>query len=415
MTPNETLKVKRKQAIKLVDEIQGKVKSINEIHEFIDSLSKQLKIKDKDYSYKIEKLNTINASLGQSITKFEEDKIKISKYLKDAEEFYKKRYLPLIEKINDPVNGFKVKVKNSESIQNELNRISTYCISKYTDIKTITIDYRKQIGQLNKIIKRIEGLEVRSTNTRTKIEVIQKNISDLEKKAFATLKTIQDDKNESNKTLLLIENAKIESDNVLSKIAENHLTSEEKLIGIQKIYEIAHETGLSGEFEKRRNQHNSERIKWGKYVFITAIVLLVLLISFYTFQLALYKFDLESVTFDINFYIRYVILSPVVYYLYFCASQHNKERRLFDKYSFKTTIAMSIKSHIELLLNQSRFESKENTERIINFVLDGFRNIYNEPYDIDDYRMKLKLSDIELDLEKRLIDKLGINKIIPKK
>lgn len=415
MATTETIKEKRKQAIKLVEEIQSIVKDLKDNQELFNTLSRQIKIKDKDYTSTLSKLTGLNESLKSLHQKILEDKATIQSHLNDAESFYQKKYLPLVEKINDPTNGLKQKLHSIETDEKNIKRISSICNQKFTEIKTTSTNFKNQVVHLNKLIKRIEGLEKRAEITHNKIDSIHKNVQDLERKSNLALKSVQHDQETSKKVLSQIENVKLDSDSSLSKIIETQAEADEKLASIQRIYEIAHETGLSGEFEKRRNQHNDARKKWGKYLFIASIVLLILLIAFYIFQLWLYDFDLESVTFDINFYIRYVILSPVVYYLFFCSAQHNKERRLFDKYSFKSTLALSIKSHIELLLDQSRFQSPENTDKIMNFVIDGFRNIYNEPYDIDDYRMKLKLSDIELNLEKRLIDKLGIDKIIPKK
>ena len=68
---------------------------------------------------------------------------------------------------------------------------------------------------------------------------------------------------------------------------------------------------------------------------------------------------------------------------------------------------MAIKSHIDLLTKQGYFVDPEHFNRILDFVLDGFRNIYNEPHDSDNYKMKIKLANIEIDMQKKIIDKLS--------
>ncbi len=71
---------------------------------------------------------------------------------------------------------------------------------------------------------------------------------------------------------------------------------------------------------------------------------------------------------------------------------------------------MSIKHHIELLVKQDLFIQEGQIEKVLDFVLDAFAKIYNEPYSDDDYKMKIKLVNIELELEKKMIEILKSEK-----
>jgi len=54
------------------------------------------------------------------------------------------------------------------------------------------------------------------------------------------------------------------------------------------------------------------------------------------------------------------------------------------------------------------------SNQILEFVLDGFRNIYCEPSSSsDDYKMRVKLANVEIELQKKIIDKLA--ELAPKK
>ena len=150
----------------------------------------------------------------------------------------------------------------------------------------------------------------------------------------------------------LLEDSTTEYNNIIS-IKED---SEKLLLEIQDIYEIAADTGLSGEFDKRRKYLKELLGTWEKRIFITTLVLLGMIILMFVGQLWLYNWDMANHTFDINFYIRFLIASPVVYYLYFCSSQHAQAKKLHDRYSFKTTLAMSIKNHIKLLTQHEKFK-----------------------------------------------------------
>ena len=67
---------------------------------------------------------------------------------------------------------------------------------------------------------------------------------------------------------------------------------------------------------------------------------------------------------------------------------------------------MSIKSHIELLTQNEKFQEKESMDKLLDFIINAFNKIYQEPYDDDDYKMKIKLSNIELDLQKKFFEKI---------
>lgn len=69
---------------------------------------------------------------------------------------------------------------------------------------------------------------------------------------------------------------------------------------------------------------------------------------------------------------------------------------------------MTIKSHIELLTQQGYFNEKEHVDKVLKFILDGFRNIYSEPNkNSENYKMKVKLANIEIELQKKIIAQLS--------
>jgi hypothetical protein len=69
---------------------------------------------------------------------------------------------------------------------------------------------------------------------------------------------------------------------------------------------------------------------------------------------------------------------------------------------------MTIKSHIELLTHVENFQSPERLDKILDFIIEAFNKIYNEPYSNDDFKMKVELANIKLDLQKNLLDKINL-------
>ena len=59
-------------------------------------------------------------------------------------------------------------------------------------------------------------------------------------------------------------------------------------------------------------------------------------------------------------------------------AQNNHVRKSLEKYTFKTTIALSIEAHAELLTKN--FSQEESTDKILKFSLDSLNKIYDKPY-----------------------------------
>ncbi len=286
-------------------------------------------------------------------------------------------------------------------------------MSQYNEIVLLGKNYKARIIELKKIENAMQNLHRAAEQNKGKIDKLQEAVTLAQKEATISNSNIKVLERECISLTKNIRAYARESDVNNQKIVKLHRDSETKLAEIQRIYEIASETGLGGEFEKRRNSLNAEIKKWEIYILATSILLFVGIIGLFIFQLGINQWVLNA-TFDLNFYVRFLIFSPVVYYLYFISIQYSKAKQLHDKYAFKVTLSMTIKSHIELLTQQGYFKEEKHLDQILGFVLDGFRNIYCEPNNSsDDYKMRIKLADVEIELQKKIIDKLA--ELAPKK
>lgn len=404
MATNDTLNTRRKEAIKIVEEIKAQSKIIEENAKISNRLLLKIVVDSKEPKKTNSTLKRLVQSSDETISRFRTKRDKISKLLTQVNTFYEKKYLPLVSKIEDKNTGLNARIKLGTQFKNEVIKIKESSKLQYEEIKKYAVSLRKINTELNRIDTSIKRVLLNATTKSNKINELHANITLIDSQATNTIKKLEklfseSQKNENTLSELLkkantefegIENIKINSEQLLSKI--------------QNIYEIAAETGLSGEFDKRRAHLKDQLKKWERLIFITTTVLLLLIVAMFILQLELYEWDLTNHTFDINFYIRFLIASPIVYYLYFCSSQYNQTKKLHDKYSFKTTLAMSINSHIELLTSHEKFNSPERINKILEFILEGFDRIYSEPYAEDDYKLKLKLANMEIDIEKKLIE-----------
>lgn len=401
-----TLEERRKQATQLINEIIKQKDSLETLLKDANGLFTQIVKKDQSYKQLNQKLQAIQEETQTAIRQFGLDKSKMLKLLAEAEKFYQYKYLPLLSKINDKTSGFSAQIQIVKKEYKEFLAIKENCNKKYVEIIELGRNYKIKTTELGKIETSIRKLYSSAEQNKYKIDKLHEASDVAHKEIIQWNKNILQLAKESEHFHEQITQYEKESHSNHEKIIQLYDNSQKKLEEIQNIYEIAHATGLSGEFEKRRNSLNDEISKWEKYITITSIGLFCGIIALFTCQLWMNNWELND-TFDLNFYIRFLIFSPIVYYLYFVSIQYNKAKRLYDKYAFKTTLSMSIRSHIELLTKQGYFADEEHINRILDFVLDGFRNIYNEPNNIDDYKMKIKLANIEIDMQKKMIDKLS--------
>ncbi|MCY1636253.1 hypothetical protein [Marinifilum sp. D737] len=407
MATNDTLKSKRDEANKIVEEIKASFQIIEANLNESKSILKQ----HEDNSTETKKINTTLKRLAHStevaIAKFRSERDKVSRLLTQVNNFYEKKYVPLLNKVEDENTGFRARLKQGTQFKNEILKIKESSKTQYDEVKKFASELRKSNRELTVIDSSIRKLFQNSTNKNSKINEINAHVSELDKKILKTHDNLNKLFIQSQKNEKVISELLIKSNTEFENIRTIKSDSEKLLSDIQEIYEIAAETGLSGEFDKRRKHLKESLVHWEKRIFITTVVLLVVIIIMFVGQLWLYKWDIENHTFDINFYVRFLIASPIVYYLYFCSSQYSQTKKLHDKYSFKTTLAMSIKHHIQLLTEHEKFNKDERINKILDFVLDGFQRIYTEPHTNDDYKLKLKLANMEMDIEKRLIESIS--------
>ena len=402
MATLDTLSKKKAEAHLLVETIKTEFEEIKVLKDSASDLIKSISVDAKDYKKTVTTLNRISNSVDSSIQTFNQEKTKITKSLREVDRFYNTKYLTLVSKIENPETGINAKIRDYSKLSRELNKIEKDCISKYTEVKNTIVEFRQNVRTLNTIDSSIKKLYDTSSKNGALIKSKLNEVAIIEKEAFGLKKKLDKilSDSEAVKTTIIAheKNAGLSVEKISIDVDEA-ADLKEKIAGI---YDIAAANGRSGEFENRRNKLKTEVSKWETRILVVSIILLSLVIGLFLLQLGLQDWKIQEL--KANFYLRYLLLSPIVYYLFFISSQHSKAQKLYDKYSFKTTLAMSVQHHIELLTSKKEFNGPEQIESVLGFVLEAFRKIYNEPYADDDYKMKLKLANLELDIEKKMID-----------
>jgi DNA anti-recombination protein RmuC len=113
MTTNESLKIKRELANKLVQEILDIKENIENIKLDSEKLYSHIDKKDNDYRKLIQSLNRINSTTENAIDKFRLEKDRIKTLLTQVNSFYEKKFVPLSQIIENKEKGFRAKINQS--------------------------------------------------------------------------------------------------------------------------------------------------------------------------------------------------------------------------------------------------------------------------------------------------------------
>ena len=135
MTTNESLKSKRELANKLVQEIIDIKDNVIDIKIDAEDLYRHIELKDNDYKKLIHSLNRINLTTEEAIDNLRHERDRIKTLLAQVNNFYEKKYTPLLQKIEDRDSGFRAKINKSTNELKELEKVKLSCSKQYDEIK----------------------------------------------------------------------------------------------------------------------------------------------------------------------------------------------------------------------------------------------------------------------------------------
>lgn len=401
----ETLQQKREEANRLVQEIS---KSVDAAEKKLQDANLLLAAVQKSNAKSTSTNSIIDKTLSDSeqvLAEVKELRSNLRIHLNHANTFYEKTFLPLQLKIQDPQTGLSTMLSHSRMSQKSILEIENKVKLLFAKINQGVKAHQSVINNLGKVEKSINSI-FKEVNRK----------SDLSKAAYLTIsnhsKIISNKKVEIEKILAL---ANTESNDISQFHRISHKNNDEiiafkdqsnkLLTEIQTVYEAAFDTYRGGEFNKRKVEIKEELRRWEKYIQLSTFVLIVFIVGLFILQLCLNKWTLDNL--NLNFYLRFFLASPIVYYIYFCNSQYSSNKRLYDKYTFKSTMAFSITGHLESLTKNDYFNKDEkHLWETLKFALMAYEKIYTEPYQDDELRLKIKLHSIELDIEKHILTTL---------
>lgn len=406
MAAIDPLRSQKDEANKIVKQIIAKSKQLEKRLVESSELLKNISGNAGEAKKLNQTLSSLVQSTNKNIEKFREERKSITKSLAEVNSFYNSKYLPLSKKISDKTEGLQAKIALSKKASDEIVSIKASSTQQFNEVKKLASEFNQKAKELRLIDSNIRKLYDKTKENQQDSESIVRSLSKIETEINSASTAIQQLHKNSEETSAKINVLLNTSDTETDIIKENREKSNSYLNEITKIYNLAAQTGLSGEFERQKKRLGWQVTKWEILLGVTAIFLLCCIIYFFQWEIKnIHGGKITKDAFDIGFYTRFLMSSPVVYFLYFCARQHSQTKRLYDKYAFKTTLTMSIRNHIEMLLDEVRFGDGAQ-EKIVEFVLAAFQKIYTEPYTDRDLKLAVKFDKLEMQMDKTISEKL---------
>jgi len=140
----------------------------------------------------------------------------------------------------------------------------------------------------------------------------------------------------------------------------------------KEIKELLHKAvsvGLFSVFKERQGFLTITRFVWAGLVFVSAIALAVGI-----YRLASDLSNVKDLGNSVAFFIRSGIMIPLIYLMYFAASQYRRERQTEEEYAFKSAISFSLEPYRDLLM-----KTRQDDELEADFIKKLMEDIFDNP------------------------------------
>lgn len=385
---NTTLKARKEEAGKILNEINETSNKVEEIHQSIQNILLKATVEKGEINKNNRVLLDVINKSTDLINTYRAERDRIKTVTRQIDKFHQKSFTPLMAKIDDPQTGFKNKIKESETLLKESKAIKNHADNQLIRLRKLVNEYKAKIDSLRRIEKSIIQIDKEIKQKNNNISRINELADVVKNQIVLKKESVFKSEREVSRLEIQVQKNNSTVKDLLNKIKEYEEEAGKLLGKIRQFYKITSSTGLAGAFNERKKEYEIEFIKWQKKVFNSTIFLIILILALYLLHL-IQNWD-KTIEYNADFYIRFLITSPLVFYLTFSANQHSKARKNHEKYSLRTTVALSIESHLELLANNPLYSKEKSVEKILDFILNTFNNLYKETLPEEKKRKKRK-------------------------
>ncbi len=397
----------QKKSENILNEIKGILNSARDTELEIDELLKYAKEKKRSHTREINTLSKFNDKADKELNVCKQNLDDSKNQLSEINNFYEKQFNAIVEKVKERRSALTAENQEMRKAQTQQNTILKNLKKTNVSFDSQLSTLKKELIANQKLLKEIKsqakiisgyasqsGLNLANIKKRNEeIGIIHNQIKTFKTESSSLKNSIDKNFNESEKKLLSINKNKTDSDEIYKKILA--------------VYDLSSKAALSGEFKNRRVAFEKSMKRYEIILYsITALLLGCIIFLFY-FQIEILNEGLKNPL----FYIRFLMFSPIVYLIHFVSLQYSSNKKQYEKYAFKASLSMSIDDHIETLASNPNFQEPDSKRKILDFIISGFQRIYTEPFSDDDLKLKIKLSSLEMKIEKRILNEM--KKIAP--
>lgn len=389
----EEIKILKEKLEKLNSDSTGAKNNLIQSQELLKNLTEKFSSSEKVQS----DLNSIVENAKNIFSSLEESKNQIQAKIVEVETFYTNQYKLLNDAILKSDTGLQATIDFTNQKHVEAKDFAERAAASYSALSSSVAEYTTSLQTL--------------TNTNNAIQTLFTKINDPEQGVDKKFKTITETKSKidelyskSTESFKIISDLEIkittifnDSSEKLKAISDAKEKAETTFSEIEKIYGITADTAMGGEFNNKAKDSYNDFTEWGKRIFWLTITLLGVIIFLFCLPLFCSGADLciDNVKTP-DFLIRLTLTSPIIFYLFFCTNQYKRAKENYYKYSFKATLAFSIKNHINLLADNPKFQKESDTKTILDFAIKGLDKIYDEPYFDESMKHKFKIKEYEI-------------------
>lgn len=290
------------------------------------------------------------------------------------------------DKVNDDETGMDALHESATEVEGLINTSKTQADANLALIVAALTKAQTNVEEMETAYEAFTEINDKISDDEDGLSAILTSATDLKSEIVAVkasaetiYKEIRKFRDEAAGYIKEIGGLKATATTAVSDIEDQHIESLALKEQIEEIYHIGSRGSQANHFVKRRDQ-----LFWISLVWLALFLGFIITAGVLAINIILPIVDvLKDPTMKVSLellIIRVVILSPFVFGAVYSLLQYTSERRLYEKYAFKTITTFSAETSVATLkrvLSKTKSETKD--EKIVDFAINIFNRMYEEP------------------------------------
>ena len=358
-------------------------------------------------------LGELHDNLKKDISDLKTD-ITSAKRLKTNLEKYFATCEALIEKVTNEETGIEAYHQLAIETKAAIDIAKTSADSQLASISSALTSVQSNIEEMETAYTSFTDINEKLTDEETGLEAIKDSVDAIKDDVIAiksnsdTLyKEIRKFRDNAASYANEIDQLKKSAGETIKLIENDHTKSQKLSEQIAEIFKLGSRGAHSSYFVTRRNQLFWISVFWVCLFAALLVATLVLAIIFIMPLADTLKDPKATVGIEV-FLLRFSIITPTLVGAVYALRQYSHERRLYEKYAFKAISTYSVEASVGTLTRSlEKYNHDRKDEKVIDFAIDIFRRIYDEPLETANEKWILRGSNKVLDVTAEINQDVG--------